>query len=98
MQNMEQRLDSFVYGRASSNLTVVYSDMHWLWGGVTITVSTNGAYERLEHQRASIVPSLVHTTITTERIRQVVVLLRELRAWEQQILEPSQCAMKFAQR
>ena len=84
---MEQYLNAFVEGRATHNLTMVYSDLHWLWGGVTITLSVTGAYEYLEHRRESIVPDLIHRTVTPARIQEVIVLLRELRAWEQQTLE-----------
>jgi hypothetical protein len=84
---MEQYLNAFVEGRAAHNLTIVYSDMHWLWGGVTITLSVSGTYECLKHARGSIVPDLVHKTVTSTRIQEVIVLLREIRAWEQQTLE-----------
>jgi hypothetical protein len=53
---MEQQLKDFAEGRATQNLTIVYSDMHGLWGGVTVTLSTSGAYERLERTRSMIVP------------------------------------------
>jgi hypothetical protein len=85
--DMEQYFKAFAEGRAAQNLTIVYSDMHWLWGGVTITLSTSGVYECLEYQRESIVPNLVRKTVTPARIQEVIVLLRELRAWEQQTLE-----------
>jgi hypothetical protein len=85
--HMEQYLTAFVEGRAAHNLTIVYSDMHWLWGGVTITLSVTGVYECLEHQRESIIPELIRKTVRPARIQEVIILLRELRAWEQQTLE-----------
>ena len=84
---MEQYLNAFVEERATHNLTIIYNDMHWLWGGVTITLSATGAYERLEYQRESIIPDLRRKTVTPARIQEVILLLRELRAWEQQTLE-----------
>jgi hypothetical protein len=84
---MEQHLKDFAEGHATQNLTFVYSDMHWLWGGVTITLSTSGAYERLEHVRGSIVANLVRKTVTPAHVQDVLHLLRETRAWEQMQLE-----------
>jgi hypothetical protein len=58
---VEQHLKDFAQGRATQNLSIVYSDMHGLWGGVTITLSTSGAYERLERTRgAPDITTLMH--------------------------------------
>lgn len=84
---MEQYLEAFTEGRAAHNLTIVYSDMHWLWGGVTLTLSTSGAYERLQHLRESIVPDLVRKTVTPAQIQELIRLLREIKGWEQHTLE-----------
>src|SRR6188508_1583508 len=84
---MEEYFKAFAEGRDANNLTIVYSDTHWLWGGFTITLSTSGAYECLKYQRERILPSLIHKTVTPARIQEVIVLLRDIRAWEQQILE-----------
>jgi len=84
---MEQQLKDFAQGRATQNLSIVYSDMHGLWGGVTITLSTSGAYERLERARGAIVPELVQRTITIDQVQEVIRLLLETRAWEQQTLQ-----------
>jgi hypothetical protein len=80
---MEQQLKDLAEGRAAQNLSIVYSDMHGLWGGVTITLSTSGAYEFLERARGMIVPDLVHRTVTLEQVQEVIRLLNETRAWEQ---------------
>lgn len=87
MQFMEQQLKDFAQGRATQNLTIVYSDMHGLWGGVTITLSTSGAYELLERARGAIVPELVQRTVTTDQVQEVIRLLLKTRAWEQQALQ-----------
>ena len=84
---MEQQLQDFAVGRATQNLTIVYSDMHGLWGGITITLSTSGAYELLEHARGQVVPNLVRRTLTPQHIQQVIRLLLDLRLWEQQALQ-----------
>jgi len=84
---MQQKLKDFAEGRATQNLTIVYSDMHGLWGGVTITLSTSGEYELLQRKRGVIVPDLVRRTILPAHVQQVIGLLLESRSWEQQALE-----------
>jgi hypothetical protein len=84
---MEQQLKNLAEGRATPNLTIVYSDMHGLWGGVTVTLSTSGAYELLERARGAIVPDLVRRTVTAAHVEEVIHVLREIRAWEQQALQ-----------
>jgi hypothetical protein len=84
---MEQQLNAFAEGRSTQTLGIVYSDMHDLWGGVTITLLTDGAYERLERPRDVIVPHLVRRTVSPTYVQEVLQLLREMRAWEQQTLE-----------
>jgi hypothetical protein len=84
---MEQKLKDFAEGRATQNLMIVYSDMHGLWGGVTITVSTSGEYELLERKRGMIVPDLVRRIILPMHVQEMIGLLLETRSWEQQPLE-----------
>lgn len=84
---MEEYIKDFAEDRATQNLTIIYSDMHGLWGGVTVTLSTSGAYEILERPRGAIVPELLRKTITPEQVQEVLSLLLETRAWEQQSLE-----------
>ena len=84
---MEQKLKDLAEGRATQNLTIVYSDMHGLWGGVTITLSTSGEYELLERKRGVIVPDLVRRTILPAHVQEMIGLLLETRSWEQQTLE-----------
>ena len=84
---MEQQLQDFVEGRATQNLTIVYSDMHGLWGGITITLSTDGAYELLERARGGIVPDLARRTVPPVQIHEVLRVLLDIRAWEQQTLQ-----------
>jgi hypothetical protein len=84
---MEQQLKDFAEGRATQNLTIVYSDMHGLWGGVTITLSTNGAYERLERARGQMIPDRVGRTVIPAHVQAVIRTLLEVRAWEQMKLE-----------
>jgi hypothetical protein len=66
---MEAQLKDFTQGHASQNLTIIYSDMHGLWGGITITLSTDGAYERLERVRGQIVPDMLRRTVTPAQVQ-----------------------------
>jgi hypothetical protein len=84
---MEQHLKDFADGRPSLNLTIVYSDMHGLWGGVTITLSTSGAYECLERARGQMIPDMVRRTVIPAHVQDVIRLLLEIRVWEQQMLQ-----------
>jgi len=84
---MEQQLKDFAEGRSTQNITIVYSDMHGLWGGDTVTLSTSGSYERLERTRGAIVPEMVRKTVTPAQIQEVIRLLLETRLWEQHTLE-----------
>src|SRR5437867_2476035 len=80
---MEQQLKDFAEERVTQNLTILYSDMRGLWGGVTITLSTSGAYEYLERTRGAIVPDMVRRTVTPAHVQEVIRLLLETRSWEQ---------------
>lgn len=80
---MEQQLNHFVEGGESDDLTITYSDMHGLWGGVTITLSGSGTYELLERTRGAGVPHVSQSIVAPERVRDVVRLLSEIKAWEQ---------------
>jgi hypothetical protein len=84
---VEQHLKDIAEGRATPNLSIVYNDMHGLWGGVTITLSTSGSYERLERARGAIVPELMQRIVTIDQVQSVVRVLLETRAWEQQALQ-----------
>jgi hypothetical protein len=84
---MEEQLRQLIDGHTTNDLTIVYSDMHGLWGGVTITLSASGAYERLERTRGANAPDVVRGTVAPARIQQIVRLLLEIKAWEQRTPE-----------
>jgi hypothetical protein len=84
---MEQQLKHFAEGRASHDLTITYSDMHGLWGGVTVTLSTSGTYERLERKLGASAPDVVRGMVAPAHVRDVVRLLCETKAWEQRTPE-----------
>jgi hypothetical protein len=80
---MEQQLKQFAEAGECGDLTITYSDLHGLWGGVSVTLSTSGAYERLERKRGAGIPDLIQGTVAPAHIRDVVRLLSEIKAWEQ---------------
>jgi hypothetical protein len=80
---MEQQLKDFAEGRACHDLTITYSDMHGLWGGVTVTLSSGGAYQRLERTRGASVADVVRGTVAAARTQAIARLLLEIKAWEQ---------------
>jgi hypothetical protein len=84
---MEQLLKDFAEGRACHDLTITYSDMHGLWGGVTVTLSSGGAYQRLERARGASVADVVRGTVAAARTQAIARLLLEIKAWEQRTQE-----------
>jgi hypothetical protein len=84
---MEQQLKDIAEGHATQNLTIMYSDMHGLWGGVTVTLSTSGDYERLERARGQVMPDMVRRTVAPAHIQEMLRVLLETRAWEQHALQ-----------
>src|SRR5262249_35262761 len=67
------------------DLTIAYSDIHGLWGGIAITLAATGSYEYLERKRGARAPEVLRGTLTSAQVRDVVRLLLETRAWEQRI-------------
>ena len=84
---MEQLLQRFAEGLESSDLTITYSDMHGLWGGVTVILAANGAYERIERKRGAAAPHALRSTLAIARVRDLVRLLHQISAWEQRTPE-----------
>jgi len=83
---MEAELRDLAEGRGDGRLRVDYSDMHGLWGGVTITLTGEGEYEHTSRQPGG-PPATVRRRVAPESVRAVVRLLLETRAWEQRIPE-----------
>lgn len=61
-------------------LRVMYSDLHPLWGGLRITVRGDGHVEQTARQMD--VPPV--SDIAPEDVKEIVRLLLDIRAWEQQ--------------
>jgi len=85
--DIEQHLKDVADGRATHDLTLTDSDMHGLWGGITVTLSTSDAYERLKRTRGAGLPDVVRSTVAPAQVQDVARLLLETQAWEQRTLE-----------
>lgn len=81
--SMEEHLRATAAGRGPRDLVVVYSDMHGLWGGVTIAVSADGSFERAERQRGAAEATVVRRSITQAQVAELARLLLEIEAWDQ---------------
>lgn len=81
--SMEERLRSTAAGQGHSNLVVTYSDMHGLWGGMTVTAAADGTYERAERRPGAAEATVVRRMITQAQVRELARLLLELEAWDQ---------------
>lgn len=64
--------------------TVTYSDMHGLWGGMTLTVEADGRYTRVQAE-AGQPPQRVDARVDPARHRALVGLLIELKIWQQRV-------------
>lgn len=86
VESVEGALRAIAAGNGT-DLSVVYDDMHGLWGGQTIAISGNGAYERKERARGDSAPTVTSATVGQQQIRQLAGLLVDLAAWEQRVPE-----------
>jgi len=84
--SMQEHLEEIAHGKSSETLKVVYSDMHGLWGGVTITLADDGAYEQTQRTRGS-AAQVRRGHITREQVRDVCQLLVDQQAWQQRVPE-----------
>lgn len=69
------------------DFTVVYDDMHGLWGGVTITVRGDGSVVRGERPMGAAAPQVTQRRVGETALRALLRLLVELQAWEQRTPE-----------
>jgi hypothetical protein len=65
------------------DLTITYDDMHGLWGGTTTIIRGSGIGELRERARGDAKPQIVETAVPEDKLLELVQLLIELRAWEQ---------------
>jgi hypothetical protein len=70
-------------GGSAVDLRVVYSDVHPLWGGVSITVDGSGAWQRSDWEPGDAANFARSGTLTRTEIAALGQLLLDIRAWEQ---------------
>lgn len=63
---------------------VTYSDMHGLWGGMTLTLEADGRYLRVQAEPGR-PPQRVNARVDPARHHTLVDLLIELMVWEQRV-------------
>lgn len=84
-ESVESELKAALAGRkVPPDLSVFYNDMHGLWGGKSILIRGSGSGERRERSRRKEKPKVVKNTIDQGQLLELIKLLIELRAWEQQ--------------
>ena len=74
-------------GQVPPDLLISYDDMHGLWGGTTITIQGDGKAERLERAIGGDQPRVCVTVISQSQLLELIRLLLDLKAWEQQTPE-----------
>lgn len=84
MSAIEEGLKQFQAGKLEpTKLTVIYSDLHGLHGGLELEVSGDGKV-RQQAVRAKVQPA---SDLGAEQVQQLVGLLIEQKAWEQRVPE-----------
>lgn len=72
---------------ASADFTIVYNDMHGLYGGETITVNGDGTLQGVWQLRPGDVRSEYAGTVSPTSLRELAALLLDLHAWRQDVPE-----------
>jgi hypothetical protein len=70
-------------GHPPPDLHIAYSDVHPLWGGVSITVDATGAWERHEWEPGDAASISTTGTLSRDEMAALGQLLVDIRAWEQ---------------
>lgn len=82
--NMEDELKAILASQqVPSDLSIVYDDMHGLWGGSILTVRGDGWLERQTRARGAPVHTSSKTRAGEHELLELIRLLVELSAWEQ---------------
>ena len=66
-----------------AELTIIYDDMHGLWGGTTITVRGDGTTEKQTRETGAPEATISRKHIDQLELIDLIRLLVELKAWEQ---------------
>lgn len=81
---MENELKAVIaVQRALSDLTVIYDDLHGLWGGNIFTIRGDGSLERQTKSTGSAAAEITQKQIDEHKLIELVCLLVKLTAWEQ---------------
>ena len=79
---LEDQLKSYLAGESpSEQIEVTYSDMHGLWGGLTLSVSETGEIEQ-EFVNVEVPPA---GDFSPSEFKELVMLLVEIEAWDQKV-------------
>jgi hypothetical protein len=70
-------------GGSTADLRIVYSDLHPLWGGVSITVDGAGSWERNQMEPGDAATLTTSGTLAPSELAELGQLLLDVRAWEQ---------------
>lgn len=87
MSIIETHLRDIASGASLDDFAVIYSDMHSLWGGVTISLSGAGSYERAERPPGAHEPGVARAVVDECRVREVAALLPAIEGWVQRTQE-----------
>jgi hypothetical protein len=86
---MENELKAIIASHhAPADLTIIYDDMHGMWGGSILTLRGDGSLERQTKATGSQTAEIVQTKISERELVELIRLLVELSAWEQRTPEP----------
>jgi hypothetical protein len=73
-------------GQGAGDLSIAYSDLHGLWGGIAVRVTGDGDWERVTRQRGG-EPVTMRGRAGSDAVREIARLLLEIEAWEQRVLD-----------
>ena len=73
--------------RIPPELSITYTDLHGLWGGIKITVTGAGNSEIQERDSSEAETRVLKGTVEQDQLLELVKLIVELKAWEQRTPE-----------
>ncbi len=71
-------------GQVPPDLLITYDDTHGLWEGTAIIMHGSGRAERRERAQGAAAPQVFEASILPDQLLELVKLLIESQAWEQQ--------------
>lgn len=83
---MKHELEQILASNNPQGFSLSYDDMHGLWGGMTITLTGDGSYQRTQREPGG-QPQTVEGKVEVEQVIEMVRLLLEIEAWQQHIPE-----------